>query len=145
MSGQPFLACASFKVGRTPRAPVTRAEFNVNWDVLHVTCPYGLRKAQLQRFEPPSCGRRTFNFALASISLVHTTKGCVFGGGTALSGVASELLELCEVVGRAHVAWGAIEGLTGLDIFTRRVAAAVCCDCSRVANVLIFCFDGRSW
>jgi hypothetical protein len=59
------------------------------------------RKAQLQCVIPPSCGRRTCSLPLVGVSLVHTTKACVLGGGTALSGMASELLELCEVVARA--------------------------------------------
>jgi hypothetical protein len=52
------------------------------------------RKAQLQSVKPTSCGRRTCNLPSVGVSLAHTTKACVLSGGAALSGMASELLEL---------------------------------------------------
>ena len=39
---------------------------------------------------------------------MHTTKVCVLGGGAALSGMASELLELCEVVGGVNCGVGVV-------------------------------------
>jgi hypothetical protein len=90
------------------------------------------RKAQFQCVKPPLCGRCTINLPLAGVSLVHTTKACVLGGGTALFGMASELLELCEVVGRAScgvvvvVVWRS-GGPSGLE--ARDAGFRVLCGC----------------